>query len=231
MITAGIATLVEREASFKLAIKSIYPQVDKIVAVLNNYILPIPWWMGELSKLEVIFCGDNHLGASGKFFGVDEGREYALTTGCDDYYLSCDDDLVYPPTYVKDMLAKVKEHNCIISLHGKRYDGERPIKSYKRSITTNVHCLHTFPRDVQVHVGGTGVMAFNTRQFKFNIDDLTFPNMVDVQVAKLAHQQNIPIMALAHQRGYLKYMTPPNGTTLWNTTSDTILTNILNSFL
>jgi hypothetical protein len=195
MIAVGIATLKEREESFHQTIISLYPQVDKITAVLNNY-TTIPWWMGKLTNLKVILCSDNHLGASGKFFDVDE---------CDGYYLSCDDDLEYPHTYVKDMLAKVKEYNCIISLHGKRYDGERPIKSYKRSITTNVHCLHTFPRDVQVHVGGTGVMAFDTRQFKFDIDDLTFPNMVDVQVAKLTHQQNIPIMALAHERSYLKY--------------------------
>ncbi len=219
MITCGIATLPDRELSFKQTIESIYPQVDKIICVLNLYDT-VPVWLQRMKRVEAII-GDNSLGDAGKFLEV---------VDCKGYYFSCDDDLYYPVGYVNYMIAGMNKHGCIVTLHGKCFTN-RPIKSYHRGWTTSIHCLHTCVQDTLVDVGGTGVMAFNTSKFKLSIGDFPYPNMADIWVAKRAKEQGVNIMALAHRGGYLRYM-PPKGKTIWeNSKNDPYPTEVLNSFL
>jgi hypothetical protein len=220
MITCGIATLKDREFSFKKTIESIYPQVDEIVAVLNYY-TEVPEWLRDLRNVKCVI-GDNSLGDAGKFLEVGY---------CNGYYFALDDDLWYPPNnYVTNLIAKIKEYHCIVTLHGKIF-ANRPIQSYHKSFTTNIHCLHTCERDTVVDVGGSGVMAFDTNDFKLCIDDFKCPNMSDIWVSKIAHEQGIKIMALAHKSHYLRYLYP-KGDTIWNLTKgNPYQTEVLNSFL
>ena len=44
--------------------------------------------------------------------------------------------------------------------------------------------------------------------------------MADVFLSKCATEQGVPMMVLAHDVGYLKYVPPPKGTTIWDTTRD-----------
>lgn len=218
MITCGIATLKDRESSFQKVIQSIYPQVDKIIAVLNYY-ESVPDWIKGMDKIKAV-VGDNTLGDSGKFLEVDK---------CNEYYFSTDDDLLYPPTYVADMIAKIKQYHCIVTLHGKRFDN-RPIISYRRSFSLNFHCLHTQKEDVELHVGGTGTMAFDTRFFKPSIDRFLYKNMADIWLALQASEQNVKIMGIAHKNNYLKYFVQQE--TIWRTCKiDPYQTEILRIFL
>jgi len=215
----GIATLKEREVSFRVAIASIYPQVDEITAVLNYYDA-IPQWLTLMPKVRVRI-GDNSLGDSGKFIGA---------TDCDGYYFSIDDDLKYPPTYCQDMISKIDKYNCIVTLHGKRYD-KRPIKSFKRGLTTNIHCLNALRTDTEVHLGGTGVMAFHTKDFRPKLSEFKKKNMADIWIGKQAKEQGVKIMAVEHPKSYLTYLNPV-GTTIWRSNKDDIYqTSVLASFL
>lgn len=219
MITVGIATLKERELSFMRTIKSIYPQVDKIIAVLNNY-ERIPIWLASYPKVEYHLC-KNNLGAAGKFLAVSQ---------CEGYYFSIDDDLVYPPDYCEYMIDGINKYKCIVSLHGRVYpipvvDFLKWIKAYR--------CLNEVKEDVLVNLGGTGVMAFDTSQFKLKVGTLFHPiNMVDCHVAREAWEQKIPIMVLKHSKDYLKYTPPPERSTIWHMSPNkSKQTGVLKSFL
>jgi hypothetical protein len=221
MITVGIATLKEREESFHQTIISLYPQVDKITAVLNNY-TEIPSWLCNMRNVKCVLM-QNECGSNAKFWDADEANGYFLTI---------DDDLIVPKNYVSFMCKKVDLYNCPCSLHGKRYDLPiDKITSYRRNITTNIHCLHTSLEDKFVHVVGTGVLAFNTKDIKITMDDFIYKNMTDVQFALIAKQQNVPLIALAHSNHYLRYIKPV-GKTIWELSrDDSIQTNILRKIL
>jgi hypothetical protein len=219
MRTAGIATLKERELSFHKTIDSIYDQVDKIIAVLNYY-RTIPTWLSEYPKVEYHF-GMNALGAAGKFLCVSQSE------GC---YFSIDDDLQYPPDYCEYMIDGINRHKCIVSLHGRVYP--IPVVNFRKWIRA-YRCLGDVTEDVMVNLGGTGCMAFDTAQFKLNVQDLFQPkNMVDCHVAREAWDQKIPIVVLKHDKSYLKYTPPPERSTIWHVTSDkSKQTEVLKSFL
>lgn len=218
MITAGIATLKSREESFKQTIASLYPQVDKLYCVLNGYD-EIPEWIKELPKV-VAITGLNHIADSGKFMFLDI---------CDGYYFSVDDDLQYPDTYVKTMIAAVDKYKCVCTLHGKRYrrDGTR---NFRTDYLILMQCLGSAAYDTRLHLGGAGVMAFHTRDFHPSIGDFHRPRMADLWVSAAAAKAGVPIMGIAHPKGWLKYMPPENP--IWDQECDIeYQTKIINDFL
>jgi hypothetical protein len=97
MIIAGIASINTREHLLRRALKSIYPQVDKVYAVLNNY-SKLPDWITSISNVEAI-VSDNSMSDAGKFLFTSKYE--------DCYFLSIDDDMVYGNTYASDMVAGV----------------------------------------------------------------------------------------------------------------------------
>lgn len=217
---AGMATLPQREECLKDALVSIYDQMDEIYLILNLY-ERVPEWIARLRKVSAVL-GDNSLGVEGKFFFA------GLNPGC--YFFGIDDDLVYPAGYANYMIAGEQKHKAIVTLHGKRFDNA-PITSYRRDFTLNVRCLGSLGRDTRVHTGGTGVMLFDTNRFNVNPQDFKHKNMGDVQIAKLANERSVPIIALAHRHGYMKYLFPP-GDTVWHTQKDDrIQTEIVNSII
>ena len=81
----GIASLPERVECLRDTVNSLLPQVDKIIVGLNNY-TKVPNFLNH-PKIEAYLL-DNSLGDAAKFYKVGDYK--------DSYYLSCDDDLIYP---------------------------------------------------------------------------------------------------------------------------------------
>jgi hypothetical protein len=221
-INIGIATLPERSDSLKKVLESLTNQADNIYIVLNRGGHDIAQWIGGF-KNDMWVVGDNRLGSSHKF---------TMASHVKGWFITWDDDLVLKnPQAINYLIRGCERYDSICTLHGKRYDGERPIKSYRKSITTNIRCLNNWSEDTEVHVGGTGCMAWNTNRFKISLDDFKHKNMSDVECAKVASDQGVKIMALSHSCNYVEYI-PPKGKTIWQTSSDdTVQTQILNSFL
>jgi hypothetical protein len=215
--TCGIATLKDRELSFKQTIASIYPQVDRIFAVLNLYD-EIPKWIKALPKV-IAIIGKNNLGDASKFLFIDV---------CKEYHLSCDDDLIYPSDYAYKMRQAVDKYKCVCTLHGKRYN--KQTKNFRKDYLILMQCLANTPCDTRLHLGGTGVMAFHTRDFHPSIADFPTPNMSDLWISKAAAGAGVPIMGISHHKGWLKYMPPENP--IWDQELDMeFQTGIINSFL
>ena len=218
MITAQIATLPERVDTLKLTVASLINQVDMMFVALNGHEV-IPRFLQNNRKITYALM-DNALGDGAKFSATFQRKGYILT---------CDDDLVYPEGYAKLMIDGVKKHGGIVTVLGKQYR-IRPVKSFRSGYTQLYSCLNAVRYDTDVDVVGTGVMAYHADTI--NIDPGTFPrkNMADIWVAKLAHEQGIPLTVLAHPRGYVIYRKYP--WRIWTSDhDDKYQTEILNSFL
>ena len=200
-------------------VTSLAGQADRVIVALNGY-TEVPQELQSLRNVEYVLL-DNSLGDSAKFYKVAE---------VEGYYFSIDDDLVYSPTYVSDTIKAIDKYHCICTYHGKRYD-KRPILSYHRSFTTNIRCLNSCGADTIVHVGGSGVMGFNTKDFKLSINDFKAPFMADLWVSKVAHEQGVKIMALAHKNDYFHYLGTPDKPIWQIRKGNPYETNLLRSFL
>ena len=58
------------------------------------------------------------------------------------------------------------------------------------------------------------LMAFHTDHFKVNYNKFFSANMADIWLAKQAWEQDVKIICLDHEAGYIKYQYPQN--TIWD---------------
>jgi len=200
------------------SLESIYDQCDEINVCLNNHNGEIPDILYR-DKVNLFFT-DNSKGDAFKFLMLEESNGYFLTI---------DDDLIYPEGYVDHMVNKCIEHGNkkIITLHGRSFSSF-PINSYYKSASERYACLENVKNDVIVQFGGTGVMCFHTSLLKVSIDDFLYPNMADIWIGKFAKQRNIPILCLQHSKGYIGYI--HQNTTIFNehSTNDRVQTFVVN---
>lgn len=208
-----------RTESLIKTIESIIDQCDVINVSLNDFNGDLPSILYN-NKINLFFT-DNSKGDAFKFLQL---------MNSDGYYLTIDDDLIYPPDYVDFMIAKCKEYGDtkIITLHGRNFSNF-PIQSYYGSAKDRFSCLHEVRRNEKVQFGGTGVMCFHTKLLKLPIDYFQYPNMADVWIGKYCMENNIDILCVRHHSGYIKYI--HQKTTIFDTESkrDTLQTLVVNS--
>ena len=209
----------KRTESLIRTLESIINQCDEINVALNDhYMEEIPDFLRH-KKINLFFT-DNSIGDAFKFLNLEK---------VDGYYFSIDDDLIYPPTYVSDTIKRCKEFNNkkVVTYHGRNFSSF-PISSYYRSASERYACLTKVKNDVKVQFGGTGVMCFHTSLIKIPIDYFKNANMADVWIGKYCIENNIEIICLKHDEGYIKYI--PQKSTIYNeeSKSDKIQTDLVN---
>jgi hypothetical protein len=186
-IIAGLATFKGREEVIKRTIDSLLPQVDDI-HIYNN-------------ELEPIDLTDN-----GKFHAL---QLYSKPI----YYLSCDDDLIYPRDYVSRAIESVEKHECIISFHGRKLLGLD--RSYYRGHKAYA-CLHSFPQTCEIDVPGTGVTCFSTLYFNptelYKSED---KRMSDLVFGLEAAKQGKKIMHIGHEGKWIRQQDLPIEQTIY----------------
>jgi hypothetical protein len=199
-------------------VESIIDQCDELNIVLNSELSEIPTIFFE-KKINLIFS-DNSYGDAMKFYFLENS---------DGYYITIDDDIIYPPNYVDFMISRCKDYNNsrVITLHGRTF-GKFPISSYYRSANERYSCFDTLRNNVIVQFGGTGVMCFHTDLFKLPIEYFRFPNMADVWIGKYCMENKIEILCVRHDEGYVRYINQHN--TIFDTESNrdylqTLVTN------
>jgi hypothetical protein len=201
------------------SLESIIDQCDIINVSLNSHDGDIPEILYH-DKVNLMLS-DNSLGDAMKFYMLDKSNGY---------YLTIDDDLIYPPNYVEHMIAKCKEYGNtrVMTLHGRNFSSF-PIASYYRSATERYACLNAVNKNVIVQFGGTGVMCFHTDLFKLPIGYFIYPNMADVWIGKYCMENKIEILCVKHDSGYIKYINQNN--TIFDTESkrDHLQTIVANS--
>lgn len=188
-IYCGIASFPAREKSLEKVIQSILPQVDHLFVYLNEY-ATIPSFLLNNPAITV-YQSQNCSGDLG-----DVGKFYYLHANPDlsGYCLTIDDDLIYAPGYVDLMISTIEKYNRknIVSCHGRRFHSY-PLKSLYKDPYIGANCTKGNKEDIDVHFGGTGVMAFHSDTIRFNLSDFTYINMADVFVGIKAQKHNVRI--------------------------------------
>lgn len=177
-------------------VESIYDQCDELNIFLNHFDGEIPLKFLE-DKINIYFS-DNRFGDALKFARLEDS---------DGYYLTIDDDLIYPENYVDYMVARCKEYSNqrVVTLHGKKFPSF-PIQSYYKSHSEYYHCLQPMRKNVLVQFGGTGVMCFHTSLLKIPFYFFKLPNMADIWVGKYCMENNIEMICITHPKDFLKYI-------------------------
>jgi len=197
MITAQIATVPHREDMLQTVVNSLIDQVDKINIMLNGY-KDAPMFLKQLEfhtdKLHYFDMMEGEMGDAAKFFRVENLEGYVFT---------CDDDIQYPPDYVKVMIAELQRYDnkVILTNHGREMHRKPVVSIYSDRKETHHTFLET--KSVKLDIGGTGVMAFHTDFFKPKYREFKRANMADIWVAKQAKEQGLKIMMNPHPENWL----------------------------
>lgn len=197
MVTASLTTIPQRQESLKDTVESLLPQVDKLNIYLHGY-TSIPDFLKD-DKIEIAMdleWGDH--GDLDKFHWCKD-----ITEG---YHLICDDDLIYPADYAKNMLEGIDRYDKkdIVTFHG-CIPYKLPIASYYDDRIV-YPCLDTVNEDKRVFIPGTGVMGYHVEStFRGIGHDEKMPNMADVHTAVWAGENNKDIYVLKHNKDWIKH--------------------------
>ena len=111
MIRASLASIPERERSLRQTVASLLPQIDRLGVYLNGY-GSVPDFLHD-PRIDVARSQEHgDRGDAGKMFWTDAGDF--------DYYLACDDDIIYPPDYAERMVAAIEQYGrrALVGCHG-----------------------------------------------------------------------------------------------------------------
>jgi len=175
-VIVGMATFKGREKACDTALKSLSKQVDTIYLYDNEK--------------------NEDLADNGKFYGLELIDEPCI-------YLSCDDDLLYPPNYVEVMVKAIETHKCIVSHHGRILTG-LDVDYY--SGHKSFRCLDEVRAWQLIDVCGTGVTGFSTEYFNPQLWDAQDKKMSDLVFSLEAKKQDKRITLLPHSKGWITHL-------------------------
>ncbi len=173
------------------------PELTSLTLVCNNFNPELI--KHKHSKLRLI-KGDNAKGCSEKLRYIADGKAK--------YVATCDDDILYPKTYLADLIEGVKWNDCLVSFHG-RILPDLPIHSYYRHRKTVYHCRETVTKDVFVDIIGSGVAMYERRrmlQMQRLYQCVKHPNMTDIYMSWLAKISGVARCVLKHNADYFDFV-------------------------
>jgi len=195
---------------------SVAPQVDRLHVYLSGYTAYLKDLPENCHQHKL--PGDPY-GDAGKFMGVHDAFDMAYTDGA--YYLTFDDDLLYPPDYVEAMINGIErsERKAVCSFHGRTF-GTFPIKNYYRDAARRYYCLRAVSQDTTVDVPGTGCLGFHSSTLELSMKDFPTRNMADVHLAVALRRQDIPAGCLKHAEGWIQHLPIDHGKSIYNQRKD-----------
>ena len=139
--------------------------------------------------------GKRDLGDIGKFYGADKLGE------C--YHFTVDDDILYPQNYTSYMIEKIEQYGrkAVMGAHGAlvRY----PCANYYKDRTHN-HFKAENKEDRFFNFLGTGTTAFHSSTIQISERDFQIPNMADIFFGIAAHKQEVPMVVVKKQAGWMQ---------------------------
>ncbi len=203
MIVASIATLSSREKLLEQSVASLLPQVDALCVYLNGH-QRIPAFLNHPKVLHTVLSLDaGWRGGEAKLWFHDQRQFKAnYIWSPDDTVLTCDDDIVYPPDYAERHCALLAEKPRSLScVHGTII--VEPIKRYLSSRRVT-HFAKALSMPAQVHVPGTGTMAFRRGDFDINMKrDIRWSHCDDIMVGIAAKKQGLECWSVAREAGWM----------------------------
>lgn len=242
-VICGVATLPERRDFFvNKTLPSIMPQVDEIHIYVDTihegianamYSSPLkPLYSPKIKGISNAATYP-YLGDAGKFIFFNPKYRHQNMETTNTYYLSIDDDLIYPPTFVEDMIRWIKAYGDKVaaSLHGNHFT-TFPIGSYYAEKTC-YPCLGPVEQVQQTIFPGTCNFITPLSTFYPRWDIFMYPNMADIWIGLDLVRQGVPVIVVPHAQNYLTYNTAlPVENTIWGKEhrKDFIQTAVVNQF-
>lgn len=186
-ITIGMASIPDRMKGMIRTLTTLLPSCDNFDLYLNDYPLGFSLPILEDPKVNV-FRSPPDLGARGKLYMAHR------TPG---YYLTVDDDLVYPPNYVYNIVQGIEKYKrqAVVGYHGVLFaQRPDPMNPPTRHLFSHQGMLE---RDMPVHMLGTGLMGYHSDTLMFGWREMQ-PGKIDEQVAWRAQDTRTPLIVLAH---------------------------------
>lgn len=196
MIIAGIASMAKRHASLIDTVNSLTPQVDMVhvycepghPAQLTDF--------NDPSAVELIGPDEygEDMGDAGKFY---RAGDYP-----DAFYLSCDDDLIYPEDYAETVTDAITSYGgrVIVGFHGVIMK-KNPTHYYRDR--TVYHGLGDVEEDKYVHIIGTCSCGFHTKHVPLKYSDFRSKNIADIWISLYAQDNQVPVVCLGHDGGWI----------------------------
>ena len=212
MITANLATFSPRADAVQKAVASIAPQVDLVRVYANDY-------TPEFTQDNVVVITGEDLTDNGKFFPL-----IGLTE--DEYYFTCDDDIIYPPDYVEHTMKYLKKYDRhFITYHGRRLRGKDISYYHAHDVYS---CLRNVEGCWEIDVAGTGVSAFHTSLIRVDCTQWEHMRMSDLMMSLELAKAKIPILCVEHRIFWLQ--SPRTGTSIYDDEhlKDAIQTSVAN---
>lgn len=190
-VRIGIATMTGRETGLESVLQSLTPQADEIMVYLNG-MDTVPDNLTRYSNVR-FFVGPDYTDRA-KFLFLD---------GFSGYYLTCDDDIKYPPYYVSHIVDAIERYgkSAIVGWHGTLFNPEFEDYYDKTSRTTYTY-YSSLAEDTPVHLLGTGAVGMHTSTMPVGFEDFREPNTADIWLALKAQNLGVPMVALAHGRNW-----------------------------
>jgi len=192
-ITVLMASIPQRSTNLKRVINTLYPYVDEIRLVLNDY-ESIPEWIKEKSKIISLLNNPDKYTSNSVWLAMG---------GINGYVFTCDDDILFPPDYVPTLISKIKEYNnkAIITLYGEI--AKRPFTKYNKGRYA-IGFFWENKCDREMDIAGAGCSLFHTDGMKPTLVD--FPDIYsrDLWFSILAHKNNLPIIRIKSANRWLR---------------------------
>jgi glycosyltransferase involved in cell wall biosynthesis len=212
-VIVNVASIPERESSLRTTILSVIDQCDQVNVYLDRY-ESVPQFLQRYSgKCKVVLSRQRPgLRDNGKFLGLEELKE----RGQDAYYLTIDDDIVYPPDYVNAMLKQIDAHGrkCAVGVHGVI------LRDSPSGYFSDRRIVYTFTKALEqarvVNLLGTGTLAFHTSTLRgLGLSAFKDTGMADLFFAIHCKSAGVPLLCVARHEGWLVDLNPTPEITLY----------------
>lgn len=194
LITVNMATYPEREESLRTVIDGLLKidAIDKIRVYLNEY-TKVPSFLNH-KKIEYVI-GQKNLKDTGKFYWAGSIKN--------EYYFTCDDDLLFSEKYLLKHLRLLNSYNnkIFVTLHGKILN-PRPM-SFK-DISIKCHFNKLVSQTMFINFPGTGVMVFDNSVYSIPLEMFKYHGMTDLWIAKYLQDRKIPCLVRKHNANKIR---------------------------
>lgn len=193
----ALASIPSRQLGLKKTVDCIIDQVDHIHVYLDGYDHIPDFLLSE--KISVIKGSSPSVGDLGKLLPYQQLKDQTI------YYLTGDDDLIYPPDYVTVMKEKIDkyERKAVISFHGARLPQCNITSYYNDKRIQRSHFASALEKDMRIHIPGTGVMGLYTGCLDIKVRE-SFRNMADIYIGCMARSRNVDVICASRKKEWIK---------------------------
>lgn len=199
MITAFMCTVPARADILPIAVKSIMPQVDRLILTLNN------WPDGAAPdfgpKVEYRWA-DNSFRFGTKHVHLCESKP--------GIGLFVDDDIEYPKDYVSEMIHGLERHTQAVVAVGGRTFMPTPIQSYWKDTYADYRVFADVRHDVEVDYPNGATMAFRIPEYSFGPGDPLWEESMyaEAGIGAYCRRENMRCIVLKHSGDWLRNLIP-----------------------